>query len=400
MRGDVDLREINLQKLRFTRRTWAVVMACAVVIGAGWGAWYYVNHPPKPWLVRWRLDRYLKAQAHAGGFKADFPFPSKAEMAAPKTKSNSGGAAKGARTGKDFEALREEYMTLKVSALQLERGIVQSEKKLKAGAPQFESLTRQLAEARAATDAVAKVTELESSLAKLRTQIESAEKVAARRPELLAKEQAMSPIVDDLWDFQRALNAETAGSGTSLAQARDQFLRSAEEKLSAASSYESMYKIIGEELFVAKGLLASGNPDHRKQGVNIAFAASRHAFTYAVNGGVAARICEGYILPNIDLATDTNRRSTFHEQNFVEQCANIFQRNNEFNNVVLAYQRALDNATSTPQKDWARSQMAMAYEQGGNPKQAVAMIQSIQDTNNYRNLMRRLPRLKQDAGMK
>ena len=65
----------------------------------------------------------------------------------------------------------------------------------------------------------------------------------------------------------------------------------------------------------------------------------------------------------------------------------------------MTYQRALDRAKTPAQADWARSQMAMAYEQGGQPGQAVTMIQEIKDTNSYRGLLRRLPRLKQDAAM-
>ena len=398
MRGDVDLKEIK--KLRFSGRTRQITIAVVVLAVVNLAAWRYLTHPPKPWLVRWKLDRYLKGQSHANNFKVDFPFPSKAEMVAPKAKP-AGEAAKlkGSRTGKDFDSLREEYMSLKSASLRLERGVVQSETELKESAPKVETLTRQLTEAQAATDAVEKVTGLQSNLNSLRVQMAAAEKVAARRPELQSQEQALAPIVDDLWEFQRSMNVEGTGSASALAEARDKLTRISEEKLSAASSYEGMYRVIGEELFVAKGLLASGNPEHRKIGVNLAFTASRHALGYAMNGAVAARICEGYILPNMDLATEANRRSTFHEQTFVEQCANIFQRNNEYNNVVMTYQRALDNAKNPAQADWARSQMAMAYEQGGQPKQAVAMIQEIKDTNSYRGLIRRLPRLKQDAGM-
>ena len=42
--------------------------------------WRYITPPPRPWLVRWRLDRYLANEAHTGNFKTDFPFPAKSEM--------------------------------------------------------------------------------------------------------------------------------------------------------------------------------------------------------------------------------------------------------------------------------------------------------------------------------
>jgi hypothetical protein len=134
--------------------------------------------------------------------------------------------------------------------------------------------------------------------------------------------------------------------------------------------------------------------------VTVAFTAARHALSYAMNGFVAARICEGYILPNMDLAIDPNRRSTFSERNFITQCADLFERNNEFNNVVHTYELYLARTKNSQQADWARSQMAMAYEQGGDPKQAIATIREIKDTNSYSRLFRRIPRLQQDAAMK
>jgi hypothetical protein len=161
-----------------------------------------------------------------------------------------------------------------------------------------------------------------------------------------------------------------------------------------------MYAAIGQELFVAKRLLKSGNPAHRRTAVTIALAAGRHALDYAMNGHVAARICEGYILPNIDLATDTNRRSAFNEESFLNQCANLFRRNNEFNNVVRTYQTYLASAKSPARIDWAWSQIAAAHEQGGDPKEAIAAIRQIRDTNTYSRLIRRIPRLQQDAGMR
>ncbi len=400
MRGDVDLKEIK--PLRFTGRVRQITLVVVVLTVVNFATWRYLTHPPKPWLVRWKLDRYLKSQSHASHFKVEFPFPSKAEMAPPQGKSGGEvGPLKGSRTGKDFEALREEYMPLKLAALRLERGIVQGETELKANAPKLEALARQIAETQTATEAE-KLTSLQSNLTSLRAQQVATEKLAARRPELLNQEQALVPLLDDLWAFQARVKTEAASSASALVQARDRLTQSAEEKLSGASSYEGMYRVIGEELFVARGLLASGNPEHRKQGVNLAFTASRHASGYAMNGTVAARICEGYILPNLDLATESNRRSTFNEQTFVEQCANIFQRNSESENVLMTYQRALDKAQKAQnpaQADWARSQMAMSYEQSGQPKMAVTMIQEIKDTNSYRGLLRRLPRLKQDAAM-
>jgi len=405
MRGDIDLREINLRKLRFSRRTLWLAAVLVLVALAGWGAWRYVAHPPKPFYVRWRLNSYLKKESHTSSFKVDFPFPSKAEMAKPSKKdAKENAVTKGSRTGKDFDALRDEYLSLKTTTLQLERTLVRAETEAKERNAKLEALTTQLAQAQSETDAAAKVSELQSNLTTLREQIAASQKSSGRRPELAANQQALAPIVDDLWEFQRVFAADhAAGDGNNsaaLTKARGEFASGIEQKIATASSYESMYHAIGQQLFVAKRLLESGNPAHRRLGVTTAFTAARHALNYAMNGSVAARICEGYILPNIDLATDTNPRSTFSDRNFITQCADLFERNNEFNNVVRTYEMFLAIAKNPAQADWARSQMAMACERGGNPKQAVAIIREIKDTNTYSRLIRRIPRLQQDAGMK
>lgn len=403
MKGDIDLREIDLKKMRFSRRTMWVAAAAVLVAAACWGTWRYVTHPPKPWYVRWRLNSYLKKESHASSFKVDFPFPSKAEMVKPKEVKQVE-ATKGSRTAKDFDTLRDEYISLKTSALQLERNVARTEAEVKEKSAKLEALSKQLAEAQTATEAATDASALQSNVTLLRAQIDAVRTNSSLRPELETKQQTLAPMVDDLWEFQRLFAIENAGgegtNGAVLSKARAEFAAGIEQTMQAASSYESMYQAIGQELFVAKGLLKSGRPAHRRMGVTIAFTAARHALNSAMNGSVAARICEGYILPNIDLATDTNRRSTFSEQNFITQCADLFERNNEFNNVVRTYELYLAGAKNPQQADWARSQMAAAYEQGGDPGQAIAMIRKIQDTNSYSRLVRRIPRLEQDANMK
>jgi hypothetical protein len=368
MRGDVDLRDIRLSKLRLSSRVW-VLLGAVALLGAGvFLAWTYVNHPPRPWLVRWKLDRYLKKEAHTGNFKVDFPFPSKAEMAQPARESLE--PVKGSRTGKDFDTLRNEYLGLKLAAVRLEQA------------------------AERATRSNQNATSVGSN------QPDAAPSVA--RTELAAKEQSLAPIVDDLWEFQRRWAVETSDPavGETLAKGRAEFARSIEQGLESAGSYDAMYLAIGRELFVASHLLESHHPAHRRVGVTVASTAARHALNYAVNGNVAARICEGYILPNLDLATDTNPRSAFNHENFLSMCADLFRRNNEFNNVVRTYELYLASAKNPARVDWARSQIAIAHEDGGNPKAAIAAIRQIKDTNSYSRFIRRIPRLEQDAGLK
>lgn len=392
MKGDIDLREIQWSKLRLTRQRWTLLLVAVGVVAGLALSWQYVTHPPKPWLVRWKLDRYLKKESHASNFRVDFAFPPKSEMAKPKEKSSAPAVPVGTRTGKTFEALREEYLAQKTAAVAVERVVVRSETELKTGTAQLDELTRQMAAGGA------EVTNLESNATALREKLAALRQAPSRRTEWQQKEQAIAPIEEDLWEFQKKFAAESSASDASaqatLVKARAQFTDNSEQQLRNATSYDAMYKIIGQELFVAKGLLASGNPEHRRQGVTVALSASRHASDYAVNGGVAARIVEGYVLPNLDLANDANRRSLFNEENLLGQCANIFQRNFEYNNVVRTYEIYLADAKNAARADWARERIGDAYENAGDLKSALKAYREIRNTNDFRNLFQRqIPRL-------
>ncbi len=394
MKGDIDLRDIKLKKPKLSRQSLIAIGVLVFTAAACVVTWRYLTHPPRPWLVRWKLDRYLKKEAHTGNFKVDFPFPSKAEMAKPKSSPTEAPPKVGSRTGKNFETLREEYLTQKTAAVALERIIVRSETQLKDAMAQLDALSKPITTAAGDTN----ISKAEAGITALRNRVAALQKAPSRRSEFQEKERTLAPIEDDLWEFQRSFAEEAATSQTAgnaaLAAARAKFTDESERKAANAGSYDAMYKVIGQELFVAKGLLASGNPEHRRQGVLVALGASRHASAYAMNGAVAARICEGYLLPNLDLANDTNRRSTFNEENLLRQCADIFERNYEFNNVVRTYQVFLDTTKNPDRRDWARSQIGQAYEQANDPRHALEAYRQIQNTNNYRNVFARtVPRL-------
>src|SRR5204863_5445761 len=142
MKGDIDLRDIKLKKPKLSRRSLVAIATLAVSTAACIVTWRYLTHPPRPWLVRWKLDRYLKKESHASNFKVDFAFPPKSEMAKPKTTAAEAPLKVGSRTGKTFEALREEYLSQKTAAVALERIVVRSESQLKEATAQLNALTR------------------------------------------------------------------------------------------------------------------------------------------------------------------------------------------------------------------------------------------------------------------
>ncbi len=396
MKGDIDLRDIQLSKALLSRRrlAWLIGgLALAGLIGFGW---HYAQTRPPAWLVRWKLDRYLGREARTRDFKVAFPFPSKAEMS--QAAASTPAPAKGTRTGKSFDALREEYLTEKTAAVLLEREVSKADQALQEASAELEAITRQLAALAAGADKSG----LESNAVVARAKVDGLRQAPSRRAELAAKAQALAPIEDDLWDFQKAF-AQVSGTAANspvatLAKARDTFVDEAERQLRSSPSYEAMYKAIGQELFVARTLLESKNVAHRREGIRVALAAAEHASDYAVNGAVSARIAEGYVLPNLDVASDENRRSMFNEDNLLRQCADIFQRNYEFNNVIRTYRIYLAGLKNPARADWVHERIGNAYEAAGDPRRALSAYREIRDTNSFRNVFQRqIPRLEKQV---
>jgi hypothetical protein len=378
--------ETQLPKPRWTdarsRRKWILVGVAAVLFAALWIGSRQFSTSQAPWLVRWKLDRYLAKRAHTSDFKAEFAFPTTAEM------KQAAGAEeeteKGKRTGKDFATLRAEYLTNKTAALALEREVTESEVELR----QIEAQLRTATNATTATGTTANVAALQERAAQL-------QQTTSRRTEWQSKEQELLPITADLWDFQRSWSGDAAG--TPLAQARGEFITRADGRLREAASYEEMYRIIGQELFVAKRLLQSRNREHRREGLRVAMSAARHAIAHPVNGYVAARIADGFLLPNLELATDRNARSMFHPDTFLAQCADLFRRNEEHHNAARVYRIQLARAQNSAGRDRARAQIADALHEGGEIREAIATLREIENTNSYARLLRQIPRWELDA---
>ena len=382
----------NRDKLR---RKWTVIgAACLVAVGGAWGAWQYLTHPPRPWMVRWQISRYLSKNASPSGFKVDFSFPSAAEMAKAPGK-DSAALVKGSRTGKDFDTLAKEYLDLKTTTVVLEREVPASQEELKNVKPHLDRLNERLAKAQAA--GATNFSVLQAQVKSLQQRVDRLKKNAAAGTELQKQQQALEPIVADLWDFQRAWAKEMStvdtSSGTTLAQAANKLQGDIHREVQEAPTYAAIYHAIGQELWVADRLLGSANPDHRRIGVRLALDASHSAVNDAVNGWLASRICEGYVWPNLDLANDMNRRSPFNLQNMLNECADIFRQSDEMPNVARTWKILLAKADSQPEADRARAQIGMAYEQSGELKDALHYLRQIQSTNDYRWILRRIPRM-------
>jgi hypothetical protein len=382
---DVDLRKL------------LIIAALLVAGGAAWALWHRLTHPPPAWMVRWQVQRYLKKQSQTGNFRVDFPFPTKAEMAAPVAKGagKDDPTLKGQRTGKDFDTLARLYLDLKLSILALERVAPVDEANLKLFRDRLAQSTNELAEAQAAGRT--NTTGLESRSASLQKRVAGLEKAASAASQRQAQQVALEPITADLWDFQRTWEQELAAAEVSpsnlLAKARAQLSADLKPRMEEAKSYAAIYQAIGQKVWVGARLLDSGNPAHRRMGVGLAMEASRNALDTAENGWLAARICEGYVWPNLAVATDSNRRSPFNLENLLEQCADVFRANDEVETTARNYQMLLAHASTPQRADAARAQIAMTYFRNDFPEEALYWLRQIKATNDFQWALRWMPRL-------
>jgi len=384
---------------RHQRKTiWVAAGLAVVLVAGGVALWKDVSDPPKPWLVRWRVSRFLKKQSERSDFKIDFQFPTRAEMAKapPKKDKPADAVTKGQLTGKDFDTLKAEYISLESAVLGLERKVIRQQSDLIAKKAQLESVSKDLADAEGRADAT-NVSFLQSKSTFLRERVAAMEAKIADQPELKTKVAALAPIIDDLWAFQRTWLAEAEASGANgvnrLASASTSLMGDIRQQLDDAASYVEIYKLIGQELWVAERLFSSANPEHRRVGLSLALQASQNAQDTAQNGWLAGRICEGYIWSNLDAADDRNRRSAGSLENLLTECAAIFRHSDEWPNVSRCYELLLAKASTTQAADSARAQIAVAHEQSGDIKGALHYLREIKATNDFRGVLRRIPRL-------
>ncbi|MCX6922791.1 MAG: hypothetical protein NT154_06200 [Verrucomicrobia bacterium] len=176
--------------------------------------------------------------------------------------------------------------------------------------------------------------------------------------------------------------AETAGERSKLTQAIHQRIRE-------ANSWEVLYKAQGQELRVADQFLASSNLSLRQAGLEKADQARDDAWTDAENAWLAARICEGFVLPNLGLADDP-AKSALNRDRLLASASQTFRSADENNNVIRIAQQIISQSANPKRADKARLQLARFLEQQGDYQGALAQYRSLQNSNNLTSVSKRI----------
>jgi hypothetical protein len=387
---------------QMAKRRWVGwVVAGLILLAAGTVVrWQFFSEPPRPWVVRWRIARYLKEQTGKRDFQTAFNLPSKTAMAkaASELGSQTNAAIQtGPITKKGFNALSAEYLDRVKELIVLRRQLAEEQQELEAKQSQLARENEGTGLASATNTAA-----VPSRILALRARVAALQKdLPARQQELARKEETLAPLVSDLWAFQRAWavqqQAEEAVTASAVTAAWNQMAQDIRQRLNEATTWAAMYELIGQQLWVADRLFASANVQHRRLAMTIILHACRDALNEAQNGWLAARICEGYIWPHLDVADDTNRRAALSLENLLTECANVFRRTDEPENVLRTYRILLSKASNPQRADWARVQLAQVHEQAGEYADALRYLKAVKGTNDFAWALRRVPWLQERA---
>lgn len=153
-----------------------------------------------------------------------------------------------------------------------------------------------------------------------------------------------------------------------------------------AETYQEMYRLIGQQLFVADDLLSRPDEQQRIIGLAMACEAGNYARTNALNLWLAARVCEAYLWPNLSLIENTNR-ALLTPDALLNICDDAFQQAGETNNIVRNYEIMIAKVSRSPAYvDLLRYRLAHIYQDLGQEEKALPLLKQIK---NYR--MNRVP---------
>lgn len=387
--------------------------------------------PQTPWIIKRSIYSFLKK--HSG--QVDFTAPYDLNL-----------ASKVERMRADLAALRARGQAAQTNAVETRQQardlaktvqtLAAQEQSLRSGLPsasnELAALRRRLAQKttdcalaqsnvlRAQTNSAAASREKtlaalgaalaaqQTTLAALQSNVTAAESAletrraewAARQQELAARKaeaDAQQKTVADLQTEGTARQKEAAELQRTLA-AKEQELASQSRLFAAdvrrrvadAISYETIYRVIGQELWVADRLLDSSEPAKQQAALNLAAEASQIAMTDAQSGWLAGRICEAYIWPNLDRA-DAPGQPRANADRLLQHCGMIFQRGEEYPMVIRNFELALDVVTNEVRADALRYYLGLTLEQTSNYTDALKWYREISTTNFLAQAAARIP---------
>jgi hypothetical protein len=239
-------------------------------------------------------------------------------------------------------------------------------------------------------------TVLEQRTMALRSSLRAEEASAPAGKQMRASLEAQLQETERAWELARA---EVARKQEELSQQENTYIRSVRQQIAGVRSYDAMYRLIGQQLAAADGLLTDPDRARRRMGLKMAREACGHANSGGVDVWLAARICEAYFWPNLDLA-DAEPGSREHALDLLETSRRVFFDTHETNNVLKNYSLLMSNAPNAKAADTFRVQLADWLEEKGSVKHAAEILGEIRDTEVLASAQERITRVRgRVAGM-
>ena len=222
--------------------------------------------------------------------------------------------------------------------------------------------------------------DLPQQMATLRSNVNLLEQNAGalRNSLLTEKRAATEQELQRAGESIAAMRKEIAQKENELSRQENTYIRAVREQISGVRNYETLYRLIGEELTAADRLLAEPDISRRRMGLSFAKEACSHANSDPEDAWLAARICEAYFWPNLDLA-DSTPGSRERALDLLETCRRVFFVTLETNNVLKNYHLLMSNAPNAKAADLFRVQLADWMEEKGKVQHASEVLNEVRD---------------------
>jgi hypothetical protein len=161
---------------------------------------------------------------------------------------------------------------------------------------------------------------------------------------------------------------------------QNELTRALRQAIDAAPDYRTMYRLIGEQLWIVDRLLTNKEPHRIEAGIMLAADTSRVALGDAGNPWLAARICEGYLWPQLGFAQSMGSGRVGVEL-LLDTADKAFREAGETNNIIRNYKLLIAKAGKSPQAETARVRLARLLEEQEKYAEALGYLREVRDTN-------------------
>jgi hypothetical protein len=355
---------LNIFKTELNARTASLALVSLMVLAAGiyGGGLVYrrIQAAPKsPEQVRKEVYAYLRKNSRTSEFTA-------AQLA--------GTSQDATRLTNELTALRVELQNVdtNLARLQQEMGALRS------GQASTVSGTNGTASSENSTNALPfDAAGKKARLATLSKELQSLhERQNDKQRELRKKQKEMNRVGED--------------AGSAFVKLGKDLRREVKE----APTWEALYAALGNELLTAEQWMGSSEPPSRRAGLELADEARQQAANDASSEWLAARIVEGFILPNVALA-DAGREGTGNADRLLTSASMTFRNAEETNNLIRAVELLIAKTSSPMRADYARQQLAYVFEQNGEYAKALDLLRAVKSSNVVSQIQWRIPRLEQ-----